>query len=175
MKKQLTPLLLVLCLLSKTAWLSAQKNIIENGNFDTDLYGWTVYGAIQTPWVYKQGKGAAVIVTYTGEKWAGMDQVIKVDKKATAISFSCWVKLDAVVTGDADWKKAIVNIEFLDATDKKIGETISVVSQDGTMDWQLAEKKISIPSGSKKAKISIAMGYSSGSLFVDEVKAVWVQ
>jgi endo-1,4-beta-xylanase len=157
--------LLGLLFLSPIAW--AQKNLVTNGDFEDGLFGWNVYGASTTPWMFKTGKNACVITTENNDKWVGMDQAIDLPKNTAALHLQVWVRTDNVQIGDAGWKKAQVNIEVLDKNEQKMDGGFSLASLEGTGDWQLFERKIKLETGARRIKISVAMGYAMGAMFVD--------
>jgi hypothetical protein len=148
--------------------ISAQKNLVTNASFEEEFEGWINYGAQSTPWVVKKGKAAAAVVSYDDSKWLGMHQEINLPKNAEALEISIWMKADAIQLGNEAWKKGIINVDFLIDGEKKIGESIEIGTAIGTMDWTNKVKYMLIPKGAKKCKIIVAMGFATGTLFVDE-------
>lgn len=151
--------------------VSAQKNLVANGGFEDDTEGWVNYGGTVTPYDFKEGKNSCAIIAPNTEKWLGLHQVINIPKKAPALEVSAWLKTINVVKGFDDWNGAILNVEFLDGREQKIGESVRVARLVGDQSWQFISKKVTIPSGAVKFKILAAMGYASGTLFIDAVSA----
>jgi hypothetical protein len=164
--KKIFLLLLLLCI---AAFAGAQKNLVNNNSFEDELYDWNIYGATTTPWVKKEGKAAAVIISYDDKKWVGMEQQIALSKTVTAIEISTWLKTDNVITGTESWKKALMKAEFLDAADKLNGESITIAAIDGNTEWVLYKKTVKVPAGTKKVKLMFAMAFATGTMFIDEV------
>ena len=150
---------------------TAQKNLVLNNSFEDDADGWINYGGTITPYDFKDGKKSCAIVAYNTEKWVGLHQIIGIPKKAQAFEFSGWLKTINVIKGLDDWSGGIFNVEFLDRNDKKLGESVSIARITGDQEWQLVKTNVRIPAGAVSFKILIALGYASGTLFVDDVSA----
>lgn len=63
----------------------AQKNLVTNGGFEDDFYGWNDGGGKLTPWNIKSGKSSCAIITTNTDKWVGIDQTVAIPKKATSL------------------------------------------------------------------------------------------
>jgi hypothetical protein len=146
----------------------AQKNLVTNASFEEEFESWINYGAQSTPWVVKKGKTAAAIVSYDDTKWLGMHQEISLPKNAEALEISIWMKADAIQVGNEAWKKGIINVDFLIDGEKKVGESVEIGTAVGTIDWTNKVKYMLVPKGAKKCKIIVAIGFATGTLFVDE-------
>jgi hypothetical protein len=151
----------------------AQKNLVTNGGFEDpeDLYGWNNNGAKIKPWDLKTGKKSCAIITTNTNNWLGIDQTIRVPKKAQTIEFSAWLKTINVVKGKDEWNGAVFTIEFLDKQDKKIGDGINIVRITGDSQWTLIKQDLKIPAGAISFRILFAMGYASGTMLIDDVTA----
>ena len=156
--------------------LLAQKNLVLNGGFEDEFFGWNNNrGAQQTPWNFKSGKNSCAIVTANTDNWVGIDQTVRIPKKAQDIAFSAWIKTINVVKGKDDWDGAIFTIAFLDGDDKEItSQGVSIARLTGSNDWTLYNKTIKMPEKAYSFKILLAMGNASGTLLVDDVAAVKV-
>lgn len=153
----------------------AQKNLVVNSGFENDLEGWNSYGPIITPWVVKAGKKSFAIVTYTKDNWTGADQNIFIPKKTDSLLISAWAKAENIEQGKDAWNTGLLNIQFLDASDKNAGEGIALFNISGSVEWTFFEKRIAVPPAAKKVKIMLAMSYCSGSLFADEITCAAIQ
>jgi hypothetical protein len=160
-----------ICLFTTANFAQAQKNLVENGGFEDELYEWNNNGANLTPWDFKSGKHSCAIVTANTDKWVGIDQTIKIPKKVQAVAFSAWIKTTNVVKGKNDWDGAVFTIVFLDGRDKELGEGINIARITGDQQWTLAEKTIKMPEKAFSFKILLAMGNASGTMIVDDVAA----
>src|SRR5882757_1592209 len=100
--------------------VQAQKNLVTNGGFEDELYGWNNNGAKNTPWDLKSGKSSCAIIAANANNWTGIDQTISIPKKAQSLECSAWIKAMNVVKGKDEWSGAIFTIEFLDTHNKKI-------------------------------------------------------
>lgn len=155
--------------------LHAQKNLVVNSGFEDELNGWNSYGPIITPWVVKSGKKSFAIVTYTKESWTGADQIIFIPKKTDSLLKSAWAKAENIEPGKDAWNTGLLNIQFLDASDKNAGEGMALFNISGSTDWAFFEKRIAVPVTAKKIKIMLAMSYCSGSLFADDIACTVIQ
>jgi len=154
-----------------TIGATAQKNTITNGGFEDELYGWNNNGAQITPYDFKSGKNSCAIVTTTTSNWVGIDQTIRIPKKAQDIEFSAWLKIMNVIKGKNDWDGAIFTIVFLDAGNKETGEGINIARLTGDQEWTMFKKTIKIPQKADSFKVLVALGNASGTMLVDEVAA----
>jgi hypothetical protein len=164
---------LVLC---NSNSLFAQKNLVLNGGFEDEFFGWNNNGgARQTPWDFKSGKNSCAIVTKNTDNWMGIDQTVRIPKKVQDIEFSSWIKTTNVVKGKNDWDGAIFTVVFLDGDDKEItSQSVNIAKLTGNNDWALYKKTIKMPDKAYSFKILLAMGNASGTLLVDDVAAVKV-
>jgi hypothetical protein len=151
-----------------------QKNLVLNGGFEDEFFGWNNNGGMQTPYNLKSGKYSCAIVTPNADNWVGIDQTVKIPKKVQDIEFSAWIATTNVVKGKNDWDGAVFTVVFLDSQDKEMGEGVNVGRITGTTDWTLYQKTIKIPDKAYSFKILVAMGNASGTMLVDDVAAVKV-
>ena len=149
----------------------AQKNLVTNGGFEDELYGWNNNGARLTPWDLKSGKSSCAITTTNTDSWVGIDQTVRIPKKAQDIEFSAWLKTLNVVKGKNDWEGALFGVAFLDSGDKEINGGENIARLTGDQQWTLYTKVIKIPEKAESFKVLIAMGNASGTLIVDDVAA----
>lgn len=147
----------------------AQKNLLTNGSFEDDFEGWTEYGGRTTPYVVKEGKNACAIVAGDHSKWLGIHQEVKLPKKAQYMLVSAWYKTDNVVRGKEAWQGALCRMELLDKNNKKIGTEVELFNLEGDYAWTKGQKALIIPSEVVKVKLLFALGFATGTLFVDDV------
>jgi len=147
----------------------AQKNLVVNGGFENELDGWVDYSAKVTPYMYSAGKMSSAIFSSDSSKWTGMHQVVSLPKNTQYILMSAKIKVDGVSIGKNAWNGALFLFETLNNQETKIGEGINVASVTGDEDWKLYEKAYIIPPGVTKIKLLFALGYVTGTMFVDEV------
>ncbi len=147
----------------------AQKNLVTNGGFEDGLYGWNNNGARVTPWDLKSGKHSCAIVAPNASNWIGIDQTIRIPKKAVSLECSAWIKTTNVIKGKDEWNGAIFTIEFLDVQDKKIGDGVNIARLAGDQDWTLSKQVLKIPAGAVSFRVLLAMGYASGTMLIDDV------
>jgi hypothetical protein len=152
----------------------AQKNLVTNGGFEDELYGWNNNGARLTPWDLKSGKSSCAITTTNTDNWVDIDQTVRIPKKAQDIEFSAWLKTINVAKGKNDWDGAIFTVVFLDAGDKEIGAGENIARLTGDNEWELLKKIIKIPQKAGSFKILVAMENASGTMIVDDVSAIVV-
>ncbi|MCS3736685.1 carbohydrate binding domain-containing protein [Mucilaginibacter dorajii] len=153
---------------------NAQKNLVENGGFEDNLYGWNDNGGKITPWDFKSGKNSCAIITTGTDKWVGIDQSIRIPKKTGSLEFSAWIKANNVVKGEHDWDGAIFSIAFLDGSDKEIEGGDNIAHLTGDQNWTRFSKIIKVPARAVSFKILLAMGNASGGMIIDDVYAAVV-
>jgi hypothetical protein len=161
-------------LLLAAQFASAQKNLVLNGGFEDEFFGWNADNAMRTPYSFKSGKYSCAIVTTNTDNWIGIDQTVRIPKKAKDIEFDAWIKTTNVVKGKNDWDGAVFTIVFLDGSDKEMGEGVNIARITGTNDWALCKKIIKMPDKAYSFKILLAMGNASGTMQVDDVAATVV-
>ena len=147
----------------------AQKKLVVNGGFENELDGWVDYSAKVTPYMYSSGKMSSAIFSSDSSKWTGMHQVVFLPKNTQYILMSAKIKADAVSTGTKSWNGALFLFETLNKQGAKIGEGINIASVTGDQDWKLYEKAYIIPPGVTQIKLLFALGYVTGTMFIDEV------
>lgn len=150
---------------------AAQKNLLGNGGFEDNLDSWNDNGGKITPWDFKSGKASCAIIATGTDKWVGIDQAVRIPKKATSIEFSAWLKTLNVVKGKNDWNGAIFGVAFLDSGDKEIDGGENIARLTGDEQWTLYTKVIKIPQKAVSFKVLIAMGNASGTMIADDVAA----
>jgi hypothetical protein len=149
--------------------VQAQKNLVTNGGFEDEMYGWNDGGVKLTPWDVKTGKSSCAIISTNAANWLGIDQLVTIPKKAGKIEFSAWLKTINVVKGKDDWNGAVFSVEFLDKTDKKAGDGVNIITLTGDHPWELASKEVLIPAGAVRFKLLLAMGNAIGTFLIDDV------
>ncbi|QEM11577.1 hypothetical protein [Mucilaginibacter rubeus] len=159
----------MLLLLLAAGKVQAQKNLITNGGFEDEMYGWNDGGVKLTPWDVKTGKNSCAIIATNAANWLGIDQLVVIPKKVGKLEVSAWLKTINVVKGKDDWNGAVFSVEFLDKADKKVGEGINIVTLTGDHSWELASKEALIPAGAVRFKLLMAMGYATGTFLIDDV------
>ena len=147
----------------------AQKNLVTNGGFEDELSGWVDYSAKVTPYIFSTGKMSSALFSPDASKWTGMHQIVSLPKHTQYILMTARIKADGVSVGKEDWNGALFLFEMLDKADVKIGNGINIASVTGDQDWKLYERAYIIPPGVAKIKLLFALGYVSGTMFIDDV------
>ena len=147
----------------------AQKNLVTNGGFEDELRGWVDYSAKATPYVFSSGKMSSALFSSDPSKWTGMHQIVALPKNTQYILMSAKIKVDDVSTGKEDWNGALFLFEMLGKGEAKIGEGINIASATADQDWKLYERAYIVPPGATSIKLLFALGYVSGTMFVDDV------
>lgn len=147
----------------------AQKNLVTNGGFEDELSGWVDYSAKATPYIFSTGKMSSALFSGDPSKWTGMHQIVALPKNTQYILMSAKIKVDGVSTGKEAWNGALFLFEMLGKGETKIGEGINIASVTGDQDWKLYERAYIIPPGTASIKLLFALGYVSGTMFVDDV------
>jgi len=147
----------------------AQKNLVTNGGFEDELSGWVDYSAKVTPYIFSSGKMSSALFSGDPSKWTGMHQIVALPKNTQYILMSARIKADGVSTGKEAWNGALFLFELLAKGEAKIGEGINIASVTGDQDWKLYESAYIVPPGTANIKLLFALGYVSGTMFVDDV------
>jgi len=147
----------------------AQKNLVKNGGFEDELKGWVDYSAKATPYVFSSGKMSSALFSGDPSKWTGMHQIVALPKNTQYILMSAKIKVDDVGAGKEDWNGALFLFEMLGKGEAKIGEGINIASATGDQDWKPYERAYIVPPGTASIKLLFALGYVSGTMFVDDV------
>ena len=164
--------LLVLSLLLITVTNNAQTNLIKNPGFETELLNWRGEEvATISPYDKKSGKNSCTINQFVGAEWKAVDQIITIPKNTAAIEISGWVKTEGVEKGKNDWNTGKFDVEFLNSGEKGI-KNESIASVLGTTPWSFYKKTITVPAGSSKLRVMLALGQTNGTIFFDDLKAV---
>jgi hypothetical protein len=167
MKKQLT---LLSMLVISGACLS-QRNLISNSTFDNNTDYWRGDCAKTSSIIKKTGAASGMIVQYVGAEWKGIDQTVTLPKNTVAVTFSVWMKAEAIEEQAEKYNTGLMNIEFMTGSEAHISyENIAALT--GTDEWTEYKKTIAISPDTRKARIMIALGKTNGTLFFDDVKAV---
>lgn len=147
----------------------AQKNLVTNGGFEDELSGWVDYSAKVTPYVFSTGKMSSALFSHDPSKWTGMHQIVSLPKNTQYILMTARIKADGVSIGKEAWNGALFLFEMLNRDESKTGEGINIASITGDQDWKLYERAYIIPPGVTKIKLLFALGYVSGTMFIDDV------
>lgn len=148
----------------------AQKNLIVNGGFETELNNWNGEAATLSSYDKKSGNASCNITQYTGSQWKAIDQTITIPKNTSAIEFSGWIKSDAIEKGKNDWNAGKFDIEFLNSSQKAV-QNESIVTLLGTTAWTFYKKIINVPITASKFRIMLALGETNGTILFDDIKA----
>jgi hypothetical protein len=163
MMKKITFLLLML-----PFFCIGQKNLVQNGGFETDLNFWRGEVAKVNPFDKKIGKNSCVITQFTGKEWKGIDQIISIPKNTIAIECSGWIKSDGIEKGDNQWNTGKYDIEFLSSGEKNI-KNESIASILGTTPWTFYKKTFLLPEKCTKVRLMLALGQTNGTILFDEI------
>jgi hypothetical protein len=163
MMKKITFLLLML-----PFFCIGQKNLVQNGGFETDLNFWRGEVAKVNPFDKKNGKNSCVITQFTGKEWKGIDQIISIPKNTIAIECSGWIKSDGIEKGDNQWNTGKYDIEFLSSGEKNI-KNESIASILGTTPWTFYKKTFLLPEKCTKVRLMLALGQTNGTILFDEI------
>lgn len=149
----------------------AQTNLIKNGGFEKEMENWRGDIGKISPYDKKIGKNSFIINQFVGKEWKGVDQIASIPKNAYAITFSTWIKTDAIEGGKEAYNAGVMTVEFTNSGDKNISyENIAQIK--GTTPWTLYTKTVIIPENAKKIRVMLALAQTSGTILYDDVKAI---
>lgn len=144
-----------------------KKDIFTNGNFEDGLKNWRGNASVNST-IKKEGNNS-ISITSTTNDWVGIDQIADLPENATALDISLWVKSENIKQGKDSWNNGLVTVEFSSDGKTKTGDDQNVTFVTGTTDWTIYKKSLKIPAGSKKFRVMVAMGFATGTLFVDDI------
>jgi hypothetical protein len=145
--------------------------VLWNGDFELENSSWRGKMNLSNE-IKKEGKSALVISSNTFD-WNGIDQIADVPVDATSITISGWLKSENIVQGKEIWNNGLLNVEFTSNGKDKTGDDQSVCFVTGTTDWTYYTKTFTIPKGTQKYRIMVALGFASGTLYADDIKVTF--
>ncbi|MDD5149486.1 MAG: carbohydrate binding domain-containing protein [Flavobacterium sp.] len=140
---------------------------LTNGNFENGIESWRGNASVSTS-IFKEGKAALILNSDTFD-WTGIDQIADVPENATSITLSGWLKSDNIKQGKDPWNNGLFNVEFIGNDNQKTSDDQNIAFVTGTSDWTYYTKTFTLPSGTKKYRIMLALGFASGTLYADEI------
>lgn len=144
-----------------------KTNEFANGGFEDGLKSWRGNAKISTT-IKKEGNSGLYITSSTND-WVGIDQIADLPENTQAIEISAWMKSDAIKQGKDTWNNGLLNVEFTSDGTTKTSDDQNIAFVTGTTEWTHYKKTIKVPANTKKYRIMIAMGFATGTLFVDDV------
>lgn len=157
---------------TKTAAANADNSnvnstVFSNGGFENEIASWRGNASTSTT-IFKEGK-AALALNSTTFDWTGIDQIADVPENVTSIILSAWLKSDNIKQGRAPWNNGLFNVEFTGSDTKKTSDDQNIALVSGTTDWIYYTKTFPLPTGTKKYRIMLALGFASGTLYADAI------
>ncbi|WMJ74001.1 glycoside hydrolase family 9 protein [Cytophagaceae bacterium ABcell3] len=146
------------------------QNVLNNPGFEEEG-GWNHWGAER---INKGHTGDyALKISNLDFKWSGTDQMIVMPEGVKTLTVSGYMKVDSVVRGNKPWEKARIAVEFYDEDNHQVGGFLPVVAESfGTREWKHYERVYQVPSKAFSAKVQLALGNATGTVYFDEIKAV---
>jgi hypothetical protein len=141
--------------------------VFSNGDFEKGTDSWRGKAIVSTS-IFKEGKAALILNSSTFE-WTGIDQIVDVPENVTSITLSGWLKSDTIKQGKESWNNGLFNVEFTGSDTKKTSDDQNIAFVTGTTDWTYYTKTFSLPTGTKKYRIMLALGFASGILYADDL------
>jgi hypothetical protein len=140
---------------------------LSNANFENGIASWRGNATVSTS-IFKEGKTALILNSTTFE-WTGIDQIADVPENSSTITISGWLKSDTIKQGKDPWNNGLLNVEFTGSDTKKTGDDQNIAFVTGTTDWTYYTKTLELPTGTKKYRIMLALGFASGTLYADNL------
>jgi D-ribose pyranose/furanose isomerase RbsD len=157
----------------KTVEVTEENLTFNNGNFEAELKNWNGSGTISTT-DKKEGNSCATINS-TVNQWTAIDQTAAIPEGTKSIEISGWLKAKNIKQGTETWNNGMFIAEFTSdgknktTTDQLIGTVTS------SSDWTFFQKKITIPEGTKKYRIMLALSTCTGTLLADDIQVKMLQ
>tara|TARA_R110002050_G_scaffold196426_2_gene331325 strand:+ start:15337 stop:16374 length:1038 start_codon:yes stop_codon:yes gene_type:complete len=163
----------VLLVLLSTCLISAQKNLVKNGDFEIGLANWRGDAGTISPYEKKTGQKSCLISQYVGAEWKGIDQIISIPKNTYAIAFSAWIKTDAIEGGKESYNAGIATLEFMNAGETNISYE-NIAQLVGSNPWTLFKKQLIVPENAKKVRILLALAQTNGVILFDQINMIGI-
>lgn len=144
-----------------------KKDIFSNGNFEDGLQHWRGNASVNSQ-IKKEGNNS-ISITSTTNEWVGIDQIADLPENATSLDISVWIKSENIKQGKDVWNNGLITVEFSSDGKTKTGDDQNITFVTGTTDWTNYTKSLKIPAGSKKFRVMVAMGFATGTMFVDDI------
>jgi len=145
-------------------------NLVANGDFETGLEGWRVWGGTASASAHA-GRASCEAVS-ASDAWVGLDQVVALPAGARSLTLSGWIQAEGVRQGPEDWNKGRLGLDFLDDRDSVVGGWQMVAGQArGRTPWTRVERTYDVPQGATKAKILCALANARGTFRCDDIEA----
>jgi hypothetical protein len=143
-----------------------------NGDFENGVDGWNLWGADIGAWGRKDGGGVRI---FNGTpKWSGADQILALPDGAKTAKISGWMRSENIVAGSQPWETGRIAVEFLDEGGGLVGGYPPVVGQvAGNTPWAPCQRDFPVPAGAAKIKVQCALGNATGSVYCDDMSAVF--
>jgi hypothetical protein len=145
----------------------SNSTVLSNGGFENEIASWRGNAPTSTS-IFKEGK-AALMLNSTTFDWTGIDQIADIPENSTSITLSAWLKSDNIKQGKDPWNNGLFNVEFTGNDSAKTSDDQNIAFVSGTTDWTYYTKTFSIPTGTKKYRIMLALGFASGTLYADDI------
>ncbi|WP_264509666.1 hypothetical protein [Flavobacterium sp. N1719] len=146
----------------------AQKNLVQNGSFESDFQAWNGNVGALNPYDAKNGKQSCSITQFVGQEWKGIDQTINLPKNCVAIECSGWIKSDGIEPGANSWNTGKMDLEIFNGTASNTFESVASVLH--TTPWTLYKKVIALPEKCTKVRLMLALGQVNGTILFDDIK-----
>ncbi len=141
---------------------------LTNANFENGLEGWR--GNAETTSEEKFEGQKSLKLTSTNPVWFGIDQVADIPDASKTLSVSAMAKTKDLKPGKNDWNKGVMIVEFTKDGTAKTGDDQPIFFISEVSDWTKFEKTLSIPEGSKKYRIMLALSEATGTMYVDNIQ-----
>ncbi len=151
--------------------MSSAENLLVNSSFEDGAVGWQQWGAVSTQHSYAGAK--AMEVTNSSAQWSGISQELPILENATSVTITGWMKTENVISGNEEWEKAQIAIEYLDENGVEIKQYPEQVAlKSGSEDWTYYEKSYTLYDGAAIIKLVAALGNATGKVSFDQFSLI---
>ncbi len=167
---------LCVCMLGCGAFAQEQQNLLRNGSFDggTGPAGIPLYwGSIPysqdlvTPG-YNGEHALKISRTATGDSIGAQVIPLSLPGDSTIVVFGM-IKGSSIERGDKAWQGAKVQVIFLDQNERELGAPLDVARYDGTFDWEMFIRDVTVPAGTNSCKVLIGLWGAQGEVWFDDL------
>jgi hypothetical protein len=141
---------------------------LTNSGFENGLEGWR--GNAETTSEEKTEGQKSLKLSSANPVWSGIDQIADIPDGSKTLDIYAFAKTKDLKPGKNDWNKGVMIVEFTRDGTMKTGDDQPIFFISDVKDWQKFSKTLSIPEGSKKYRIMLALSEATGTMYVDDIQ-----
>ncbi|WP_343663208.1 hypothetical protein [Chryseobacterium mucoviscidosis] len=141
---------------------------LSNTDFENGLENWR--GNAETTSEEKVKGQKSLKLSSSNPVWFGIDQIADIPDGSKTLDISAFAKTKDLKPGKNDWNKGVMIVEFTKDGTAKTGDDQPVFFVSDAKDWQKFSKTLTVPAGSRKYRIMLALSEATGTMYVDDIQ-----